>query len=129
MSDKHAVDQLIIVKEAIIMFVISGFWCPTWWSSKWRAFYHGYSFIAFLVLISSMVSQLINIIGNIRNIAASFSSGLYLIPTIGAFCKGMNILVNRQNIIGLFKILDQDYPRPQETRVLKLEVKSEKMSR
>lgn len=101
-------DQSPMVKYPILIFVCNGYWCPMWFSSTKKFFYHSYTFLSAFFISSFMLAQFIDTLVNTDNITDFVNNCITLMPTFNALCKALNLLVKRKRIIELMCNLDND---------------------
>lgn len=118
-----------MVKTAILMFISCGFWCPLWWSTKWKYGYKLFSIFMTFGLGVWFSTQMISVVLNINDVTKLSLNFLTFTPALNSFCKVTNILRNRRNIIGLLNMLKDDYCKAKDQREIDIQRKYENVCR
>ncbi|XP_039309016.1 odorant receptor 94a isoform X3 [Solenopsis invicta] len=116
-----------VLKYTFKVLTISGCWRPDSWSSLYkRIAYYIYTSVIILLVITFMLSQLIDVILTIGNIDDVFDNIFIVISLINVSCKLFILLINRKNILILIDILMEKACRPSESTEIKIQYKFEK---
>ncbi|XP_039309017.1 odorant receptor 94a isoform X4 [Solenopsis invicta] len=116
-----------VLKYTFKVLTISGCWRPDSWSSLYkRIAYYIYTSIIILIVITFMLSQLIDVILSIGNVDDVFDNIFVVISLINVSCKLIMLLINRKNISILIDILMEKACRPSEPTEIKIQYKFEK---
>nr|AXM05227.1 odorant receptor [Campoletis chlorideae] len=122
-------DRSPMVKYPILIFVCNGFWCPMWFSTIKKLFYHCYTVLSSFFISSFMLAQFIDTLVSVNTITGFVNNCITLMPTINALCKALNLLAKRQRIIKLMYSLDNEKFRSQNCRETKVLKKYRRLSR
>nr|UEN71236.1 olfactory receptor 53 [Gregopimpla kuwanae] len=110
-----------ILQHTFIVLKWVGLWRPGHWSQgKEAKLYNAYTWLVIFFLIIVILSQFIGLVKSVNDLDA-FANNIFLLLTLVADCgKAINILIKRENIIGLINCLEQDpcQPRTEEELVI-----------
>ncbi|XP_043285619.1 uncharacterized protein [Venturia canescens] len=101
-------DRSPMVKFPILVFVCNGFWCPMWFSTTKKFFYHCYTVLSAFFVTSFMLAQFIDTLVSADTITEFVNNFITFMPTINALCKALNLLAKRRRIIELMHDLDSE---------------------
>lgn len=94
---------------------ILGFWRPSEWDSGLARFvYNCFTVCMWMLIFSLTVSMLMDVVINVRNVDEFIENCFLLLTWINACCKMTYILLYRNEIINLLKILVDDHCRARD---------------
>nr|WHS04434.1 odorant receptor 31 [Psyttalia incisi] len=98
--------------QSFAIFTAIGLWRPLNWSSGLKKhLYDCYTFFILVIVYFFGLMEFVDAMSNFGNLEEMVSASFMLLTTGNAFCKAVNMVSRRNEIISIFGILDDDVCR------------------
>jgi len=119
-----------LLSRNLLLYTISGVWRPTEWTSKCsKCLYNVFTFSTIYLLNFSMLVQLMDIVLVVNNINDFSSTSLMFLTAVSTFCKAVTVVIRRDEIINLIKILEEKPCKPNNKKEINIQMKYDNLIR
>ncbi|XP_063985099.1 odorant receptor Or1-like isoform X2 [Diachasmimorpha longicaudata] len=110
--------------HSFTIFTASGLWRPLTWSSGLkRHLYNCYTFIILVVIYLFGFMEFVEAMHNFGNIEEMVSASFMLLTTGNVFCKAVNVVNRREDIINIFQMLNDNVCQSQSQEEDRIQAK------